>query len=87
MLFLLKVEAKNYERRIDNTMYFSHDKGEFGEEVAKKVAEDNHLGKDISDLFEVPPLLKLNNGSLPWRVNTLPPMPPTPGAYRASSNP
>ncbi len=46
----LKV-AKEYERKIDNSKYFSHDKGDFGEEVTKIVARDSDLGKDVSDLF------------------------------------
>ncbi|MGQ7874568.1 ADP-ribosyltransferase [Bacillus sp. 1A] len=48
----LKV-AKEYERKIDNSKYFSHDKGDFGEEVTKIVARDSDLGKDVSDLFQV----------------------------------
>ncbi|WP_374017974.1 hypothetical protein ABU162_28495 [Paenibacillus thiaminolyticus] len=45
--------AKEYERKIDNSKYFSHDKGDFGEEVTKIVARDNNLGQDVSDLFQV----------------------------------
>ncbi|MBV6716166.1 hypothetical protein KV564_21180 [Paenibacillus chitinolyticus] len=45
--------AKEYERKIDNSKYFSHDKGDFGEEVAKIVAKDNNLGDDISSMFQV----------------------------------
>ncbi|HDR4907077.1 TPA: ADP-ribosyltransferase [Bacillus cereus] len=48
----LKV-AKEYERKIDNSKYFSHDKGDFGEEVTKIVARDSDLGKDVSNLFQV----------------------------------
>nr|WP_226383563.1 hypothetical protein [Paenibacillus massiliensis] len=44
--------AKEYERKIDNSKYFSHDKGDFGEEVTKIVAKDSGLGKDVSDLFQ-----------------------------------
>lgn len=28
--------VEGYERKIDNTKYYDHDKGDFGEEVAKK---------------------------------------------------
>lgn len=45
--------AKEYERKIDNSKYFSHDKGDFGEEVTKIVARDSNLGQDVSDLFQV----------------------------------
>ncbi len=45
--------AKEYERKIDNTKYFSHDKGDFGEEATKIVARDNNLGQDISEMFQV----------------------------------
>ncbi|MGV2881491.1 contractile injection system protein, VgrG/Pvc8 family [Paenibacillus taichungensis] len=45
--------AERYERKIDNKKHFDHDKGDFGEEVAKQIAKDNKLGKDISDLFQV----------------------------------
>ncbi|NQX66867.1 hypothetical protein HQN90_12100 [Paenibacillus alba] len=45
--------AKEYERKIDNSKYFSHDKGNFGEEVTKIVARDSNLGQDVSDLFQV----------------------------------
>ncbi|WP_071747043.1 T7SS effector LXG polymorphic toxin [Bacillus proteolyticus] len=44
---------KEYERKIDNSKYFSHDKGDFGEEVTKILARQNNLGKDVSDLFQV----------------------------------
>ncbi|MGA3599066.1 pre-toxin TG domain-containing protein, partial [Lysinibacillus agricola] len=46
-------DAKEYERKIDNTKYFDHDKGDFGEEVSKIVAKNNDLGDDISDMFQV----------------------------------
>ncbi|WP_342550400.1 hypothetical protein MKX57_15325 [Lysinibacillus sp. FSL M8-0216] len=46
-------EAKDYERKIDNTKYFSHEKGDFGEEVSKIVAKKNELGEDISEIFQV----------------------------------
>ncbi|MCK6149679.1 contractile injection system protein, VgrG/Pvc8 family [Paenibacillus silvae] len=45
--------VEGYERKIDNSKYYHHDKGDFGEEVAKQIAKDNNLGKDISDLFQV----------------------------------
>ncbi|UNL83237.1 T7SS effector LXG polymorphic toxin [Priestia koreensis] len=45
--------AKEYERKIDNSKYFSHDKGDFGEEVTKIVAKDSQLGEDVSHLFQV----------------------------------
>jgi len=45
-------DAKAYERKIDNSKYYHHDKGDFGEEVAKIIAEKNQLGDDISDLFQ-----------------------------------
>ncbi|MGG2017839.1 T7SS effector LXG polymorphic toxin [Bacillus sp. S10(2024)] len=45
--------AKEHERKIDNSKYFSHDKGDFGEEVTKILAKQNNLGKDVSDLFQV----------------------------------
>ncbi|MBY0117393.1 hypothetical protein [Paenibacillus xylanexedens] len=45
--------VEGYERKIDNTKYYDHDKGDFGEEVAKKIAINNNLGKDISDQFQV----------------------------------
>nr|WP_247681914.1 hypothetical protein [Paenibacillus sp. Marseille-P2973] len=45
--------GKEYERKIDNTKNFSHDKGDFGEEVAKIVARDSGLGDDISEMFQV----------------------------------
>lgn len=32
--------------------YFYHDEGDFGEEVAKKVAIDNNLGTDVSSMFQ-----------------------------------
>lgn len=39
--------------KIDNAKYyFTHDKGDFGEEVAKRVAVTNDLGDDISSLFQ-----------------------------------
>ncbi|MFK4322889.1 vacuolar-type H+-ATPase subunit I/STV1 [Bacillus sp. RC145] len=44
---------KEHERKIDNSKYFSHDKGDFGEEVTKILARQNNLGKDVSDLFQV----------------------------------
>gem|GEM_PF-2117952 len=44
--------VEGYERKIDNSKYYHHDKGDFGEEVAKQIAKDNNLGKDISDLFQ-----------------------------------
>ncbi len=44
--------AKKYERKIDNSKYFYHDEGDFGEEVAKKVAMDNNLGVDVSSTFQ-----------------------------------
>ncbi|PES82243.1 hypothetical protein CN505_04065 [Bacillus cereus] len=44
---------KEYERKIDNSKCFSHDKGDFGEEVTKILARQNNLGKDVSDLFQV----------------------------------
>ncbi|WP_236421094.1 DUF4164 domain-containing protein [Paenibacillus sp. JJ-223] len=45
--------VEGYERKIDNTKYYHHDKGDFGEEVARKIAKDNNFGEDISDLFQV----------------------------------
>ncbi|MGH0796978.1 hypothetical protein S3E15_03016 [Bacillus mycoides] len=45
--------TKEHERKIDNSKYFSHDKGDFGEEVTKLLAKNNNLGKDVSDLFQV----------------------------------
>ncbi len=45
--------AKEYERKIDNSKHYSHDKGEFGEEVTKIVARDSNLGQDVSGLFQV----------------------------------
>ncbi|MCP1422282.1 MULTISPECIES: hypothetical protein [Paenibacillus] len=45
--------VEGYERKIDNKKYYDHDKGDFGEEVAKKIAINNNLGKDISDQFQV----------------------------------
>ncbi|MED1539311.1 hypothetical protein [Bacillus pseudomycoides] len=45
--------AKEYERKIDNSKYSSHDKGDFGEEVTKIEARDSNLGQDVSDLFQV----------------------------------
>lgn len=39
--------------KIDNSKYFSCDKGDFGEEVTKILARQNNLGKDVSDLFQV----------------------------------
>ncbi|WP_458121841.1 contractile injection system protein, VgrG/Pvc8 family [Paenibacillus sp. Z6-24] len=47
--------AKAYERKIANKKdkRYDHDKGDFGEEVAKVLATENHLGKDISSLFQV----------------------------------
>lgn len=45
--------TKEHERKIDNSKYFSHDKGDFGEEVTKILAKQNNLGKDVSDLFQV----------------------------------
>ncbi|MDR4904384.1 hypothetical protein [Bacillus mycoides] len=40
-------------KKIDNSKCFSHDKGDFGEEVTKILARQNNLGKDVSDLFQV----------------------------------
>lgn len=45
-------EAWKYERKIDNSKYFSHDKGDFGEEVAGMIGKNNNLGKDISEQFQ-----------------------------------
>ncbi|GGG05695.1 hypothetical protein GCM10010912_57900 [Paenibacillus albidus] len=47
------IDAEARERKIDNSKYFEHDKGDFGEEVAKNVAESNNLGEDISEMFQV----------------------------------
>ena len=46
--------AKAYERKIANkkNKIYDHDKGDFGEEVAKVLATENHLGQDISSLFQ-----------------------------------
>ena len=38
-------------KKIDKPSYFTDDKGDFGEEVAKIVGRDN-LGQDVSDLFQ-----------------------------------
>ncbi|ETT57769.1 hypothetical protein C173_31886 [Paenibacillus sp. FSL R7-277] len=43
--------AKEYERKIAYKD-FNHDKGDFGEEVARIVAKENNLGKDISSMFQ-----------------------------------
>ncbi|WP_326493196.1 hypothetical protein [Clostridium estertheticum] len=44
--------AKAYERKIDNSKYFQHNEGDFGEEVAEIVARQNELGDDVSSMFQ-----------------------------------
>ncbi|WP_339808350.1 hypothetical protein [Paenibacillus sp. FSL R7-0337] len=45
--------AKEYERKIGTTSnVYNHDKGNFGEEVARIVAKQNNLGDDVSSLFQ-----------------------------------
>ena len=45
-------KAEAYERKIDNSKYFYHDQGDFGEEVSEIVAKDNNLGDDVSSMFQ-----------------------------------
>ncbi|ETT34060.1 hypothetical protein NYE24_07275 [Paenibacillus sp. FSL H7-0350] len=45
--------AKEHERKIGTTStVYNHDKGNFGEEVARIVAKQNNLGDDVSSLFQ-----------------------------------
>jgi len=44
--------AEEYERKIDNSKYFYHDEGDFGEEVTGIVANGNSLGDDVSPMFQ-----------------------------------